>query len=344
MMPGCNRGYLACFPLRCRLIQLNDGLLNIRVGVIGAGYLGQYHAEKYAAMDAVDLVGVVDIDARRATDIACRHNTQAFTDFRELIGRVDAVSIVTPTPLHFRIGEAMLKAGIHVLIEKPISTSLEEARVLIDLAESRNLILQVGHLERFNPALLAVRDMITRPMFIESHRLSIYPQRSTDVSVVLDLMIHDIDIILNFVGSEVNRIHASGVAVVSDHCDIANARIEFATGCVANITASRVSTKKQRKIRLFQKNGYIAVDFVKCEITHIEQTIGSEEAIIPGTEIHRFCFLEGDALEEELISFVGAVGACREPVVTGRMGYQALSVALDVMNRIDETARRFGDL
>lgn len=294
-------------------------------------------------MDAVDLVGIVDIDAGRANEIAHRNNTLAYTDFRELIGRVDAVSIVTPTPLHFEIGEAMLTAGIHVLIEKPISTNLEEARVLIDLAENRNLILQVGHLERFNPAVVAVQDMINKPMFIESHRLGLYSGRSTDVSVVLDLMIHDIDIILNFVGSEVNTVHASGAAVVSDHCDIANARLEFKSGCVANITASRISTKNQRKIRLFQKNVYITVDFSKCEITHIEQINVPNDAVIPGTEIRQLSFSEGDTLEEELRSFIGAISACREPVVTGRMGYQALSVALNVMDQIDEAAHRFGD-
>ena len=314
-----------------------------RVGVIGVGYLGQYHAEKYALMDAVDLVGVVDKDADRATDIAQRNKTQAYTDFKDLIGHVDAVSIVTPTPLHFEIGEAMMKAGIHVLIEKPITTSLEEAQSLIRLAETRKLVLQVGHLERFNPAMVAVQDIINNPMFIESHRLSIYQGRSTDVSVVLDLMIHDIDIILNFVGSEVKNIHASGAAVVSDHCDIANARIEFNTGCVANITASRISVKNQRKIRLFQKNGYIAVDFAKREIMHIEQTNKVNDALIPGMEVHQSSFSEGDALEDELRSFVAAVGACVEPVVTGRMGYRALAVALDIMNQIDEAARRFSD-
>jgi predicted dehydrogenase len=323
---------------------LNECLKNTRVGVIGAGYLGQYHAEKYAAMDTVDLVGIVDIDADRANNIAYRTNTQAFTGLNDLIGKVDAVSIATPTPLHFEIGQTMLNAGIHVLIEKPISTNLEEARVLIDLAESRNLVLQVGHLERFNPAVVAVKDMVNKPLFIESHRLSVYSGRSTDVSVVLDLMIHDIDIILTFVDSEVNAIHASGAAVVSDHCDIANARIEFKSGCVANITASRISTKNQRKIRLFQNKGYIAVDFAKCEIVHIKQTHVPKETLIPGTEVHQFCFSEGDALGEELRSFVDAVSACREPVVTGRMGYQALAVALDVMDQIDETACRFGDL
>jgi predicted dehydrogenase len=322
----------------------NDCQENIRIGVIGAGYLGQYHAEKYRSMEKVDLVGVVDIDADRARDIAGRNQTLAFTDYKSLIGKVDAVSIVTPTPLHYEIGRTMLAAGIHTLIEKPITTSLEEAHALIDLAEAKQLVLQVGHLERFNPAVVAVQDIVNRPMFIESHRLSIYQGRSTDVSVVLDLMIHDIDIILNFVRSDIKSIHASGAAVVSDHCDIANARIEFATGCVANITASRISTKSQRKIRLFQKNGYIAVDFAKREIMHIQQTNVPNDALIPGMEVNQSCFPEGDALEAELRSFTDSIKVCRQPVVTGRMGYQALEVALNVMAQIDEAARRFGDL
>jgi predicted dehydrogenase len=322
----------------------NNCLKTIRVGVIGAGYLGQFHAEKYHALDGVELVGVADINADRAADVARRNQTRAFTDFRDLIGKVDAVSIVTPTPLHFEIGQAVLRAGIHALIEKPITTNLEEARALIEMAEAKQLVLQVGHLERFNPAVVAVEDLIQRPMFIESHRLGIYQGRSTDVSVVLDLMIHDIDIILNFVKSDIASIHASGAAVVSEHCDIANARIAFETGCVANITASRISIKSQRKIRLFQKNAYIAVDFAKREIMHIRQTNASSDGLIPGMEVNQSCFLEGDALEAELRSFADAVRACRAPVVTGRMGYQALEVALNVMAQIDEAARRFGDV
>ena len=329
---------------RKQLMQLNQCLTPLRVGVIGSGYLGQFHAEKYARMDAVKLVAVVDIDSNRADEIAQRCNTKALTDFRDLIGSVDAVSIVTPTPLHYEIGMAMLEAGIHVLVEKPMTTSLQEAHALIGLAESKNLVLQVGHLERFNPAVLAVQDIITKPMFIESHRLSLYNSRSTDVSVVLDLMIHDIDIILNFVAAEVKSIHASGAAVVSDHCDIANARIEFETGCVANITASRISMKNQRKIRLFQKMGYISVDFAKREIVHIQQTDLSNDAPIPGMEINQSCFPDGDALDEELRSFAQAVSACHEPVVTGHMGSQALAVALDVMSQIDAATRRFGDV
>ncbi len=314
----------------------------VRVAVVGSGYLGRFHAEKYAAFDGVDLVGIVDVEHEKAAEVAAQCQTRAFSRYVDLIGHVDAASIVVPTPLHFAIASDLLKNGIDVLIEKPMTTTLAEARDLIDIAETEGLILQVGHLERFNPAVVAVRERIRKPMFIESHRLGLFQGRCTDVSVVLDLMIHDIDIILNFVGAEVKAIHASGAAVVSDHCDIANARIEFETGCVANITASRISTKNQRKIRLFQKNAYIAVDFAQREITHIEQTGDIDSTPIPGMTVDQVCFPEGDALQAELRAFVNAVATRREPEVTGEMGYQALEIALNVMEQIDDATRRFG--
>lgn len=314
----------------------------VRVGVVGSGYLGRFHAEKYAALDGVALVGIVDVDPKKAQAVAAHCGTRAFNRHQELIGKIDAVSIVVPTPSHYAIARAFLENGVDVLVEKPMTTTLAQARELIDLAEDEGLILQIGHLERFNPAVTAVRDFIHKPMFIESHRLSIYQGRCTDVSVVLDLMIHDIDIILNFVGAPVRAIHASGAAVVSDNCDIANARIEFETGCVANITASRISTKNQRKVRLFQKNAYIAVDFAEREITHIRQTAQDGGDLIPGMTVDQSRFPEGDALEDELQAFVHAVATRREPEVTGEMGYQALAVALDVMEQIDDATRRFG--
>ncbi|MDJ0720389.1 MAG: Gfo/Idh/MocA family oxidoreductase [Desulfobacterales bacterium] len=314
----------------------------VRVAVVGAGYLGRFHAEKYANLDGVELVGVADVETANAAEVARHCRSRAFNRHLDLVGRVDAVSIVVPTPLHFAIAGDFLRNGVDVLIEKPMTTTLGEARELIDIAESEGLILQVGHLERFNPAVMAVRERIHKPMFIESHRLSLYQGRSTDVSVVLDLMIHDIDIIMNFVGAPVKSIHASGAAVVSAHCDIANARIEFATGCVANITASRISTKNQRKVRLFQKNAYIAVDFAQREITHIQQTGEAGSAPIPGMTVDQVCFPEGDALEAELRAFVDAVATRREPEVTGEMGYQALEIALNVMEQIDDATRRFG--
>ena len=221
----------------------------LRVGVIGVGYLGQFHAEKYARMNDVDLVGVVDIDKNRAETVAEMVNTKAYIDHKALFGNVDAVSIAVPTPVHFVIAKNFLKKNIDILIEKPITETTEEADELIHLAESRDLVIQVGHLERFNPAIVALKDIVKKPMFIESHRLSIFQGRCTDVSVVLDLMIHDIDLILNFVRSEISAVYASGVPVVSEHVDIANAHLEFESGCVANVTASRISIKNERKIR-----------------------------------------------------------------------------------------------
>ncbi|MBW1835038.1 MAG: Gfo/Idh/MocA family oxidoreductase, partial [Deltaproteobacteria bacterium] len=239
----------------------------LRVGVIGTGYLGKFHAEKYAGMDEVELVGVVDIEKEKAENTAANFGISAYTNYKDLFGKVDAVSIVVPTPAHFAVSKNFLENGIDVLIEKPITTTLEEADELIGIAESKGLIIQVGHLERFNPAVVALQDFVKNPRFIESHRLSIYKERCTDVSVILDLMIHDIDIILNFVRYGIKNIHAAGIPVISKHVDIANARLEFENGCVANVTASRISTKNERKIRLFQKDAYISVDFANHEIT-----------------------------------------------------------------------------
>jgi predicted dehydrogenase len=313
----------------------------LRVGVVGAGYLGRFHTEKYARMDDVELVGVVDIDKSQAEEVAGRFNTKAYLHHKYLFGKVDAVSIVVPTPAHFSVAKDFLENNIDVLIEKPMSETTEQADELIDFAKSRNLIIQVGHLERFNPAVVALRDIIKQPMFIESHRLSIYKDRCTDVSVVLDLMIHDIDIILNFVRSEIVNIHAAGIPVISGHVDIANARLEFKSGCVANVTASRISTKNERKIRLFQKDTYISVDFANQEITVIQRNDKVEGGLIPGMEINQLSFAKGDALEDELKSFVKTVRRRENPEVTGQMGRDALKIALSIMKQIRDINRRF---
>ena len=312
----------------------------LRVGVIGVGYLGNFHAEKYANMEEVDLVGVADTDLLKAESIAAKYQTKAYSDYRDLFGKVDAVSIVVPTPFHFTVTNAFLKNDIDVLLEKPMTTTLEEADELIQFSESKGLIIQVGHLERFNPAVVALQDIVNEPMFIESHRLSVYKDRSTDVSVVLDLMIHDIDIILNFVRSDVSEIRAAGVSVISDHVDIANARLEFSSGCVANVTASRISTKNERKIRLFQKDAYVSVDFTHQEITVVKQNTASERGLIPGMEIKQLNFDKGDALEDELRSFVKAVQKRQEPEVTGQMGRDALKIALSIMEQIKSANSR----
>lgn len=313
----------------------------IRVGVIGVGYLGRYHAEKYSRMDNVQLVGVADINRSRAEEVAAMFATQAFSDYRNLFGKVDAVSVVVPTIAHFSIGRDFLLHDVDVLIEKPMAHSLAEADELIEVAESRARILQVGHLERFNPAVIALNDIVSQPMFIESHRLSVYKDRSTDVSVVLDLMIHDIDIIMNVVKSDLKSIHAAGAPVICEHVDIANARLEFVSGCVANVTASRISTKNQRKIRLFQKDAYVSVDFANREITVIRRDAGSSGGLIPGMDIRQLSFSEADALENELTAYIRAVASREVPEVTGQAGRKALAVALDIMDQINRAVNRY---
>lgn len=313
----------------------------IRVGVIGVGYLGKFHAEKYSGMDNVRLVGVADIDRSRAEDVAARFGSRAVTDYRDLFGRVDAVSIVVPTQSHFDIGLEFLNHDVDVLIEKPMTTTLEQADDLIEAAESRGRILQIGHLERFNPAVLALKDIITHPMFIEAHRLSIFKDRSTDVSVVLDLMIHDIDIILSIVNSEIQSIHAAGVPVICEYADIANVRLQFESGCVANVTASRISTKNQRKIRFFQKDAYISVDFNGREITLIRRNENQSDNPVPGTDFQQLTFSETDVLEDELRSYIQAVRTRNSPVVSGQAGRKALAVALDIMDKVETAIKRY---
>ena len=313
---------------------------HIRIGVIGTGYLGKYHAEKYARMENVELVGVADIDRAAAEEVARKHRTRAFTDHRELIDKVDAVSIVVPTSLHFEISRDFLDHDVDVLIEKPMTTNLEEADALISFAESKGLIIQVGHLERFNPAVVALRGIVNQPMFIESHRLSIYKDRALDVSVVLDLMIHDIDLIANIVGTGISEIRAAGIPVITEQVDIANARLEFAGGCVANVTASRVSMKNERKIRLFQRDAYISVDFANHGITLVRRNEQVRDSLIPGMEIRQLDFEKGDALDDELKAFVQAVAGRKTPEVDGRVGRNALQIALRVMEQINTTNQR----
>ena len=314
----------------------------IRVAVIGVGYLGRFHAEKYARMKNVELVGVVDIDRSRAEAVAGVHGTAALSDYCDLFGKVDAVSVVVPTESHFSVGAALLDQGVDVLIEKPMTTTLQQADELIALSESKDCILQIGHLERFNPAVMALKNVVDHPMFIEAHRLSIYKDRCTDVSVVLDLMIHDIDIIMNIARSGIKSIHAAGVPVICEQADIANVRLEFENGCVANVTASRISTKNQRKIRIFQKDAYVSVDFAGREITVIRRGRDPAEGLIPGMDIRQISFSEVDALENELTSFIEAVRERKPPVVSGHAGRKALEVALCIMEQIDTAIRRLG--
>jgi predicted dehydrogenase len=311
-----------------------------RVGVVGVGYLGKFHAQKYAAMENVTLVGVVDTDSGLAEQVAGDTGCQAFSDYQDLFGEIDAASVVVPTPSHFFISKGLLTHDIDLMIEKPITVSLAEADELIHLSETRERLIQVGHLERFNSAVVSLKDIIQEPLFIESHRLSTYKERATDVSVVLDLMIHDIDILLNLVGSEVTHIHAAGIPVVSEHVDIANARLEFKSGCVANVTASRISMKNERKTRLFQRDAYIAIDFGNHEATIVRKDTQSDGGLIPGLGIEKRIFNKGDALDDELRAFIHSVNTRETPLVTGQMGRDALKTALDVMNQIQKTRNR----
>ena len=313
----------------------------LRVGVVGTGYLGKFHAEKYAHMEDAELVGVVDINQKQALEIAKKHGVDAYFSPEEILDKVDAVSIAVPTPFHYQVSRLFLEHDVDILIEKPITTTLKEADDLIDLAESRGLIIQVGHLERFNPAVIALEDILKTPMFIESNRLSIFQPRGSDVDVVLDLMIHDIDIILNLVNSEITGIQAAGIPVITKHGDIANARLEFASGCIANVTASRISLKNERKLRLFQRDAYISVDFANREITVIRQNANARESVIPGTDINSRCFTKADALKAELESFVQAVKNRVSPEVTGKMGRDALQVALSIIEQTRKSYRKF---
>jgi predicted dehydrogenase len=315
----------------------------VRAAVIGVGYLGKFHTEKYSRMENVQLIGVVDINRVLAQKVAARFDTRAFTDYRDLFGQVDAVSIVVPTEDHFSVAAECLNHDLDVLIEKPMTATLEQADDLIEIAKSRKRVMQIGHLERFNPAVIALKDIVHNPMFIEAHRLSIFKDRSTDVSVVLDLMIHDIDIIMNLVKSKIKSIHAAGAPVICEHADIANVRLEFESGCVANVTASRISTKNQRKIRLFQKDAYVSVDFTTRDITIIRRGESCAGDLIPGMEIRPLSFSEADALEDELVSFIQAVSTRQTPVVSGNAGRQALEVALGITDQINIAIKPYLD-
>jgi predicted dehydrogenase len=308
----------------------------IRVGAVGVGYLGQFHAEKYAHMEEVELVGVVDIDPPRAKKIAKRCRTQSFFHHSTLFDKVQAVSIAVPTLVHYPIAKDFFLQGIDVLLEKPISQTLEEADELIGLAEAKGLIFQVGHLERFNGALSASEEFIQSPLYIESHRVSPFPGRGTDVNVVLDLMIHDIDILLSLINSKVREIHAVGIPILTPHSDIANARIEFENGCKANLTASRVSNEKIRRTQIFMPNGTLSIDYLSQKVSFAKRVdpprknktleIVTEE--IPVTKV--------DSLEAEIHSFLQSVRDRKPARVSGWDGRQALEVALQIIQKIDE--------
>ncbi|MDO8953453.1 MAG: Gfo/Idh/MocA family oxidoreductase [Gammaproteobacteria bacterium] len=305
-------------------------MTKLKVAVIGTGYLGEFHAQKYAQIDSVDLVAIVDTNIERCQALAATLHTKAVEDYRELIGKVDAVSIVTPTSTHFAIGKFFLENGIHVLMEKPITTTVEEADILISLAKSKNCLLQVGYLERFNPILNHVEGKIKQVQFIESTRIAPFNPRNKDVNVVLDLMIHDIDLIQHLVNAPIERIDANGACVLTQEIDIANARILFANGCVANVTASRISLKPERKMRIFQHDAYISLDLQNKQVSICTRGQGEMFPGIPTIEREEHTITQSDALLEEIKAFVNAILNKTPVLVTGEDGKIALQTALEI--------------
>jgi len=312
----------------------------IRTAVIGVGYLGNFHAEKFTSLPNSNLVAVCDIDVERCSEIATIYDTQEVHDYRSLIGSVDAVSIVVPTPLHHEVASFFLKNGVHVLLEKPIATSIEEADDLINIAKQNDLTLQIGHLERFNNAIKALDNVLCNPRFIESIRLSPFKLRGSEVNVVLDLMIHDIDIIQSIVKSDIIDIRANGASVLSPYIDIANARIEFLNGCVANVTASRVYLKMERRFRIFQNDSYISLDLHHKNLSVHRK--GTQEMFpgIPEIIREKQKFSKGDALLDQIDSFLSSIINHTPPVVSGEDGKRALETAIQITQVVRKTNER----
>jgi predicted dehydrogenase len=310
--------------------------MSLRIAVVGVGHLGRHHARILASLPAAQLVAVVDTNRPRAEEIAAASGARAFTDYRELFGQVDAVTIAVPTELHAEIGCAFLDARIPVLVEKPLARSLAEADRLIQAAAKAAVVLAVGHTERFNPAVGAARTLVTDPRFIEVHRLGTFPERSLDIDVVFDLMIHDLDVVLSLVNAEVDSIEAVGVPVLTGRIDIANARLRFSNGCIANLTASRISRDRVRKIRFFQPASYLSIDYAAQKIERWTLTRGEGgQPSIQGGEV---AVDSAEPLERELADFVDAVVARRAPMVPGSEGRRALTLAQAITDKMAATA------
>jgi predicted dehydrogenase len=381
--PRCaSRGWLACLnsvfcqalkqqtslfrpPLRCSLIILTrqpgledviksfhqvydnhikeSNLPKLKIGVIGAGNLGQHHARVCTELVNAELAGVCDSNPERGGEIAARHKVPFYQDHRELLDKADAVSIAVPTTLHHQIAKDALSAGKHVLVEKPVTATVDQAEELVDLADAKKLKLQVGHIERFNPGFRAAAGHIHDPKFIECVRISPFGGRNTDVPVVLDLMIHDIDIVLNFVRSELERVTAIGASLVSGEVDIANARLEFANGCLANLTASRISGKKERRARFFQVGSYVSVDYLKPE-AKVFKLLGGPKGVPDPSQLMECIepkIEKAEPLKAELQAFVDCILNDAEPLVTGRDGLRALRVAHLILEEIEKRNKMF---
>jgi predicted dehydrogenase len=309
----------------------------MKVGVIGVGYLGKYHAQKYAKIDGVELVGVADLDIAAAETVASENGCTAYSDYLELLKVVDAVSVVVPTSLHHKVALDCIAADVDMLMEKPITTTVAEADEIIDKAAAKDLILQVGHLERFNPAVQAMLPSLTVPVFIESQRISTFKSRALDVDVILDLMIHDIDIILNIIKSPLETIHTVGAPVVTDFTDIANARLIFENGATANVTVSRIARTNTRRMRIFQPGSFINVDFANRKVMTMHLKKGQfRENGMPKQDVKVNRFPEGDALNAEIVHFVENIRNRTIPLVSGAEGRRALDVAMQVIQQIKD--------
>jgi len=320
----------------------------LKVGVIGVGHLGQHHVRIFKGIENCQLVGIHDKNEERAKEISEKYGVRAYPTYEELLSEIDAIDIAVTTIHHYRLAKIALEKGKHVFIEKPITSELEQAEELVSIANKNGLQIQVGHIERFNPTVLAVADEIKNPMFIESNRLAPFSVRGSDVSVVLDLMIHDIDLILSFVQSEIKDIRASGVCLLTSSIDIANARLEFENGAIANVTASRVSMKRERKIRFFQKDAYLSLDFQEKKVSVLKKAQNFKK-ILPKlllgmgsikpedlVDMKEICIEDGekDALTLELESFVDAILHNKRPKVDGEAGTRALRVAFSIMDKM----------
>ncbi len=310
---------------------------SVRTAVVGVGYLGKFHAEKYAAIADCELIAVADTNITQAQEVARKLNVRAVEHYTELLDQIDAVSIVTPTSIHYDTALAFLNQGIHVLVEKPITTTVEQAQQLIDAAEANGCILQVGHLERFNAAMLDLDQVLTTPKFIETHRLAPFKPRATDVDVILDLMIHDIDIILSTAHSDLVDVVVSGTSVLSDQTDIANARLTFANGCVANVTASRISLKTERKMRIFQPEAYISIDFQNRIFSYHRKGDGEMFPGVPNIDSKETVYEDGDALMAEITDFIRCIKNQTTPLVSGQEGLKALQTATQIRELLNRS-------
>ena len=314
----------------------------LRTAVIGAGHLGREHARVYASSENAKLIAVCDINEKAGREVAERHGAGFVSDYRELLQQVDAVSVATPTVNHHEVTCAFLEAGIHVLVEKPIARTLAEADEMIRIAEAKDLVLNVGHIERFNPAFRALQKKVARPRFFEAHRMGIFTPRSLDIDVVMDLMVHELDIIASLVGREVIKIEAVGIPILTQKIDLANARLEFADGCVANITASRVSGERLRKLRVFQPNEYYSLDYSEQQVAMCRLLPPKSPGMLPEIAAGSLDVIKHEPLLAEIEEFVSEVRKGKASGVTGAEGRRALALALDVLGKIKEHAQRAG--